>query len=175
VGKASLRNFLLLAIEWFQLDFSGYNFFLMPISFYHGFESAELASRAVYPEQVQKLLAFLDHLADQESDIGSNQHVALRLETKLVRGKDVTAVSFRWTDDPSAPVLTVREEYVLKNYPLTYAELAKTMRRRYENFLENSEFHKLRKKFVRIPVKTATDSRTKPATHSGGNRPLIPG
>lgn len=146
VGTASLRNYLLLATEWFQLDFSGYNFFLMPISFYHGFESAEPASRAVYPEQVQKLLAYLDGLAEQESDVGCKQHVALRLETKLVRGKDAAALSFRWTDDPSAPMLTVREEDVLRNYPLTYADLTKAMRRRYQNFLENGTFHEIRKK-----------------------------
>ena len=145
VGTASLRNFLLLATEWFQLDLSAYNFFLMPISFYHGFESAEPVSRAHYPEQVQKLLAFLDSLEQEKPDTESKQHVALRLETKLVRGKDATAVQFRWTDDPSAPVLTVREEDILKNYPLTYRDLARAMRRRYNNFLENKEFHKHRK------------------------------
>ncbi|MDE1957574.1 MAG: DUF3644 domain-containing protein, partial [Xanthomonadaceae bacterium] len=37
IGTASLRNYLYLATEWFQLDLSTYNFFLMPISLYHGF------------------------------------------------------------------------------------------------------------------------------------------
>jgi hypothetical protein len=45
VGTASLRNYLLLATEWFQIDLSEYNFFLMPISFYHGFEAAEPVSQ----------------------------------------------------------------------------------------------------------------------------------
>ena len=143
IGTASLRNYLLLATEWFQLDLSQYNFFLMPISFYHGFESAEPASRAHYPEQVQKLLAFLDSLDEEESGDG-HQHVALRLETKLVRGKDTAAVAFRWTDDPSAPALAVREEDALKNYPMTYRDLANALKRRYSDFLENKAFHKLR-------------------------------
>jgi hypothetical protein len=39
VGTASLRNYLLLTASWFKLDLSQYNFFLMPISFYHGFEA----------------------------------------------------------------------------------------------------------------------------------------
>ena len=146
VGTASLRNYLLLATEWFQLDFSGYNFFLMPISFYHGFETAEPASRAQYPEQIQKLLTYLDTLTEEKLDEDCKQHVALRLETKLIRGKDVAAVSFRWTDDPTAPALTVKEEDILKNYPMTYGDLAKTLRRRYENFLANRIFHRLRKK-----------------------------
>jgi hypothetical protein len=121
----------------------------MPISFYHGFETAEPASRAHYPEQVQRLLAYLDLVEQQESEGDCKQHVALRLETKLVRGKDTSAVSFRWTDDPTAPAITVREEDILKNYPMTYRDLANTMKRRYENFFENKEFHKLRRELER--------------------------
>jgi hypothetical protein len=143
IGTASLRNYLLLATEWFQLDLSQYNFFLMPISFYHGFETAEPASRAHYPEQVQRLLQFLDSLDENEPEDG-RQHVALRLETKLVRGKDTSAIAFRWTDDPSAPALAVREEDALKNYPMTYRELTNALKRRYSNFLENKAFHRLR-------------------------------
>lgn len=144
IGTASLRNYLYLATEWFQLDLSAYNFFLMPISFYHGFETAEPASRAHYPEQVQKLLAYLDSLEEEPVEAEAKQHVALRLETKLVRGKDARSVAFRWTDDPSAPAITVREEDIFKNYPLTYRDLADKMKRRYEHFLENKVFHKLR-------------------------------
>lgn len=147
IGTASLRNYLYLATVWFQMDLAGYNFFLMPISFYHGFETAEPASRAHYPEQIQKLLTYLDSLEEGEAEEDAKQHVALRLETKLVRGKDACSVAFRWTDDPSAPALTVREEDILKNYPMTYRDLANTMKRRYGNFLENRDFHKLRKDF----------------------------
>jgi len=145
IGTATLRNYLFLATEWFQLDLSTYNFFLMPISFYHGFEAAEPATRVHYPEQVQRLLSYLDALENQPVDEAAKQHVALRLETKLVRGKDTASVAFRWTDDPSAPAITVREEDILKNYPMTYRDLASTMKRRYEDFLENKTFHKIRR------------------------------
>ncbi len=144
IGTASLRNYLCLATEWFQLDLSKYNFFLMPISFYHGFEAAEPATRTHYPEQVQRLLAYLDAIESQPVDAGAKQHVALRMETKLVRGKDTTAVAFRWTDDPNAPAITVREEDIFKNYPMTYRDLANALKRRYEDFLENRAFHKIR-------------------------------
>lgn len=147
IGTASLRNYLLLATEWFQLDLSSYNFFLMPISFYHGFETAEPVSKAHYPKQVQKLLRYLDSLEERDYGGQDNQHVALRLETKLVRGKDASAMSFRWTNDPTAPVLAIREEDVLKTYPMTYHELTKAMRRRYEDFRENRDYHRLRRGF----------------------------
>jgi len=145
VGTASLRNFLTLATEWFRLDLSTYNFFLMPISFYHGFEAAEPATRAEYPEQVQRLLAYLDRLGECEVEPGAQQHVALRIETKLVRGKDPSAVEFRWTDDPAAPAITVREEDIFKNYPMTYKQLTERMKDRYEDFRENTRYHELRR------------------------------
>jgi uncharacterized protein DUF3644 len=146
IGTASLRNYLQLVMEWFQLDLSAYNFFLMPISFYHGFETAAPLSLSHYPEQVRRLIEYLNSLeAVVPDEEHPRQHVALRLITQLVRGKDSAAFSFRWTDDPSAPTVTVREEDVLRNYPMTYRNLVDTMRRRYSNFKENSDFHRPRK------------------------------
>jgi len=146
VGTASLQNYLLLASQWFKLDLSQYNFFLMPISFFHGFEAAEPATRAIYPEQVQKLLAYLDACESADKDAGSGQHVALRLETKLVRGKDPTAVEFRYTNDPNAPAIAIREEDILKNYPMTYEQLTAALQARYSNFLANDKYHLTRRK-----------------------------
>lgn len=148
IGTASLRNYLGLSTEWFQIDLSVYNFFLMPLSFYHGFETAEPVTRASYPAQVQRLLNFLDALeAANDDNADATQQVAMRIETKFVRSKDSTAVAFRYTDDPNAPTVVVREEDFLKNYPLTYRDLTDALKRRYSNFVENTDYHKLRQQF----------------------------
>lgn len=147
VGTASLRNYLLLAASWFKLDLSQYNFFLMPISFYHGFEAAEPATRADYPVQVQKLLAYLDAREATDTDDAGGQHVALRLETRLVRGKDTAAVEFRYTDDPNAPAIAMRQEDILKNYPMTYDLLTAALAKRYSDFMVNAKYHRLRRSF----------------------------
>jgi len=147
VGTASLRNYLLLAASWFKLDMSQYNFFLMPISFYHGFEAAEPATRAVYPVQVQKLLDYLDAREATDTDDAGGQHVALRLETRLVRGKDTAAVEFRYTDDPNAPAIAMRQDDILKNYPMTYDLLTAALANRYSDFMVNAKYHRLRRGF----------------------------
>jgi hypothetical protein len=67
IGTASLQNYLQLTTAWFQLDLSHYNFFLMPISFYHGFEVARPASLTKYPEQVRRLLEYLSRWTKQIS------------------------------------------------------------------------------------------------------------
>ncbi|MCY3626816.1 MAG: DUF3644 domain-containing protein, partial [Gammaproteobacteria bacterium] len=136
---------LLFVRKWFQMDLSHYDFYLMPISFFHAFETIKPASTAHYTDQTKRLLAFIDSLEQKESEQDSQQYVTLRFETSLVRGKDESAVEFRWTDDPNAPVMNLREEDVLKNYPMTYRNLVDKMRKRYDNFLENKRFHTLRK------------------------------
>jgi hypothetical protein len=110
IGTASIKNYLHLAFEWFAMDLRQYNFFLMPISFYHGFECAEPASRSIYSQQVQKLLAYLDELeAGDHNQSIEGQHVALHIETKLRRSKDSSAMEFRIGNDPSAPVVTCKK------------------------------------------------------------------
>lgn len=145
IGTASLRNYLLLASEWFKLDLSQYNFFLMPISFFHGFEVAEPATRADYPIQIQKLLTYLDAREATDTGDAGGQHVALHIETKLVRGKDAAAVEFRYTDDPSAPAIAIRQEDILKNFPFTYDRLTGTLGERYSDFVVNAKYHEIRR------------------------------
>jgi len=145
IGTASLRNYLLLASAWFKLDLSQYNFFLMPISFFHGFEAAEPATRADYPIQIQKLLTYLDAREAADTGDAGDQRVALHIETKLVRGKDAAAVEFRYTDDPSAPAIAIRQEDILKNFPFTYDLLTAALHERYSDFVMNAKYHKIRR------------------------------
>jgi hypothetical protein len=148
IGTASLQNFLGLVTEWFQFDLSLYNFFLMPLSFYHGFEAATPVSMSAYSEQMQRLLAYLDTLESSQTQQDEQlawQSFSLRLETRMVRGKDTQAIAFRWTDDPSAPAVALREEDILKAYPWTYRVLTDNLKKRYSDFLENNVYHTIRR------------------------------
>ena len=147
-GTASLQNYLRLGSEWLNLDLSRYNFFLMPLSFYHGFESVVAASIATYSDQESRLITYLEGLDrgettdETEDDVGV---VSMRIKTTLIRGKSDDAIAFRWTDDKNAPSLSISEEDILKNYTLDYKKLTSQIRRRYNDFIENNEYHKIRK------------------------------
>ena len=117
----------------------------MPISFFHGFEAAEPATRAGYPVQIQKLLTYLDAREAADTGDGGDQRVALHIETKLVRGKDAATVEFRYTDDPSAPAIAIRQEDILKNFPFTYDLLTAALGERYSDFVMNAKYHKIRR------------------------------
>jgi hypothetical protein len=143
VGTASLQNYLRLVTEWFQIDLSKYNFFLMPLSFYHGFETVSSTSVTPYNEQMRRLLAFLDRLEEDTDDRDEECAFCIRVKTTLVRSKADDAMAFRWTDEKSAPAMTLTEADVLKNYPLTFDDLTKQLRRRYGNFVQNAKFYGL--------------------------------
>jgi hypothetical protein len=149
-GTASLQNYLRLVTEWFSFDLSRYNFFLMPLSFYHGFEAVVAASVAKYSDQEVRLLSYLEGLdaevcgEELDDDVGA---VSMRIKTTLVRGKSEDAVAFRWTDDEKAPKLGISEEDILKTYTLDYKKLTSQLRRRYSDFVENLAYHRIRRSF----------------------------
>ncbi len=146
VGTASLRSFVILCQEWFSIDLSRYNFYLMPLSFYHGFETAESLSISNYNEQTRRLINYLAEIETQHpSDASSHHNVTLKLETRFVRSNTADAISVRFSDDKNAPSINIKEEDVLKNYPLTYRALCDALHKRYPSFLENQAYHDIRK------------------------------
>ena len=146
IGTASLQNYAQLMQRWFDLDLSEFDMFLMPLSFHHGFETAEAISGSRRSEHVKNLLEYINHL-ELHQPPDSTQRVAIYVETKLVKEKGGSSIGFKWSDDPNAPAVTVREEDVLKAYPMTYRELTDKLRTRYSNFIENATYHRLRRDF----------------------------
>jgi hypothetical protein len=57
IGTAALKNYVVAIGEWFQLDLSQYNFYLMPMSFFHPFE-ANSFSITSHDKEIQRLLNY---------------------------------------------------------------------------------------------------------------------
>lgn len=150
IGTAAVKNYMLLATRWFGIDFSKYNFYLMPMSFYHGFEAIPAGSVTPATEQSKR---FLDYLASVDSNVeaGSEHHVLLSIETKIVKGKGGDGVAVRWTTDATAPAMNVREESLLETYPYDTADLVKKLKERYTDFRQDRTFQKYKKPLVDDP------------------------
>lgn len=144
IGTASLKNYMALAVRWFGVDFSRYNFFLMPLSFFHGFEAIEGISVTPVTDQAQK---FLQYMATVEQDIteGAEHYVTLAIETRVVKGKGSEGMAVRWTNSPSAPAVTLREEDLLERYPYDAGDLSAKLRDRYTNFKQDKRYYKIKK------------------------------
>jgi hypothetical protein len=96
VGTASLRNYLELAKEWFNMDLSRYNFYLMPMSFFHPHELQSYSINSE-PEQHRNLLRFIGNLEAQQDQQEDRFSISLELKTEFVKSK------MRYSpDDPNA-------------------------------------------------------------------------
>jgi hypothetical protein len=112
----------------------------MPMSFFHGFETAVggVASQSV---EADRFLAFLE-AADTSEEEGSPHNVLLRIESKIVKGKGGEGIAIRWTNDPSVPAMAVREESLLETYPYDNADLVKKLKDRYIDFKQDGTYQK---------------------------------
>jgi hypothetical protein len=139
VGLASLKSYVIFVNEWFTYDLSRYNFYLMPLSFFHEFEieSFSLNSR---DKQQENLLKFI---ASSEDNVKSESihAVTLTLETKLVKSKDSGLEAFRLTNDPNAPAVQLKEEELRERYKWDYKKLCSELRAKYSDFKQNKAFN----------------------------------
>jgi hypothetical protein len=142
VGTASLRNYLELAKEWFNMDLSRYNFYLMPMSFFHPHELQSYSINSE-PVQHQNLLRFIgkkeqEHL--EESD--SRFSISLELKTDFIKGK------MRYAPDvPGAlPVKYDTFEAFRKKYKWRYTEeLLPALKKKFSDFKTDKKFYDLKR------------------------------
>ncbi len=143
LGTACLRNYLVLVRQWFGIDMSSYNFFLMPLAFVR--DAAEVDAVALNADE-RKILSYLKSrsIAGSEGE-ESDFNVALRLDIKFSKSKDEAIPKVRVTNDPDAMPVSLSEEDIREKYPWDYAILSTRLDRRYNDFLQNGKYHDLRK------------------------------
>lgn len=146
VGTAALKNFIALATAWFGVDFSRYNFYLMPISFFHGFEAFQPTSVSSYSEQMKRLLLFISEQEKAHASTDVTEHqVTLCVKTEFVHSQSEGAIDIRITNNPSAPELQLKEEDVRKRWPFTYDEVVARCHKRYDGFKTDTRFIALKR------------------------------
>jgi hypothetical protein len=153
VGTASLLSYLEMCKEWFNKDLSKYNFYIMPMSFFH---AHELQSFSVNNDTIQNqnLLRYIGNKEKKFPHDPLSQHsISLRLETKFVKSKMQID-----PDNPDAISVIIDEEDVFrKTYTWACKEnLVPELNKRYTDFKVNPHFWSLLKelkqnqKFCRV-------------------------
>lgn len=142
IGTASLSNYVTAIDDWFGKDLSQYNFYLMPISFFH---LADLESHSILGQDVQSanLLRYFREIETQHPyDEDSNYSIALQVRTEFVKSTSENSVlEVRFTTREDAPEVRVSEESeILRRHPIAYNELLDKLRKRYVDFKQNDTF-----------------------------------
>lgn len=147
IGIAGLSNYVRAINEWFEKDLSQYNFYLMPMSFFHltDIESHSILSS---DKQIENILEHFQSVESQypQSSIDS-YNITLRIHAQFVKANsEIQAVEVRYSTNPSAPEIRIAEEDVFKNkYPLTYSELVGKLKDRFTDFKLNKKFNDIKK------------------------------
>ena len=141
VGSACVRNYARAAQTWFGVDFSQYNFYLMPLAFVNAQEPAE----AVLLNREEKNVASFISTLEAANDPGADYVVSVNIELKFLKSKAEDAIKVQVTSDPGASKVQLTEEHLKDKYPLNYAGLTKECSNRYTDFAQNQRYHDLRK------------------------------
>lgn len=141
VGSASVRNYARAAQTWFGVDFTQYNFYLMPLAFVKSHQPAEAV---LLNREERKVASFISSL-EAANDPKDDYSVSVNVELKFMKSKADDAIKVQVTNDPSAPKVQLTEEHLKDKYPLNYAALTKACRERYSDFLQNKKYHALLK------------------------------
>lgn len=150
IGTASIKNYMRLRQLWFGRSLSDIDIFLMPIGFVRNITSADAIT--VSGEE-RNLLEYISD-AEKESRRSQSDEFAftLNIDVKFNRVSTSTNVTeVRITNDDSALPVQITEEDVREKYPWDFKILTTRLTKRYSDFKQNLQYHKIRKKLEKEP------------------------
>lgn len=148
IGTATLKSYVEVIGDWFNYDLSIYNFFLMPISFFHPSQILPLAL-SKEDKQHKNLLKYISRKEkDFPSDEEAKHNISLVLQTKFVRSSSTEAIAVKY--DPANPkAISVKidaDEQFANKYPWAYTEdLIPKLKARYKGLKLDTKFTKIKR------------------------------
>lgn len=152
IGSATLKNYVTLAKEWFNINLSEFNFYLMPLGFMPATKNIELIN---LNKEEKNILSYLNSL-DSESEADRPYSVSVNVDIKFTRSKAKDAINVQLSNDPDATKIQLTEQQFKDRYPLDYQKLIAECRERYSNFKVVPAFHNLRRSLLNNPKYSMT-------------------
>lgn len=168
LGSASLQNYLHLVCTWFGDVLSGYNFYLMPLSFFRNFNEAPGVSLNSSEKKVLDYIKKSEEGYDGVEDVG-DYNLTLRIDVKFQKVKSTSGLPVQITNDPNATAVFLSEEDFTDKYPWDYDILSTRLSKRYSDFKMNTSYHKIRKKLEK-DKKFAYERLLNPKNPNGGKK-----
>lgn len=145
LGMATIVSYVELVYEWFSIKLDKYNFFLMPMSFFHPSQVEPILIRG-HDTSVANMLSYIASKEREYPPTPGNKHnITIAIETKFTKSKKIDAQEVRVSSNPDVPSVQISLDDIKKTHPLDYKELTNKLRSRYDNFKVNREYHELRK------------------------------
>lgn len=170
LGTASLQNYFHLVSDWFGNVLGGYNFYLMPLSFFRGFDTAKGISLNTNEKRLLEFINSREKEYDEGDEYGE-YNLTLKIDVKFQKVKSNAGLPIQVTNDPSAPMVQLSEEDISDRFPWDYDVLTTRLRKRYSDFKVNAKYHDLRKKLEKNK-KLAHVRYLNPSNPRGGHKTL---
>jgi hypothetical protein len=140
ISTATLKSYLIMVNEWFSYDLSRYNFYLMPISFFHTFEMESFSINGEQ-EQIKNLLKFIfKKEIDSPYNEDSQHNISLVLETKFVKSNSPNGLNVKYSNDANISVKVDAEQVFANKYPTDYEALLTKLKSSYIDFKMDKKF-----------------------------------
>ena len=166
----SLRSYLEFISNWFDYDMNKYNFYLMPISFFHPYE---IGSFSVNKQNVQEknLLKFLKTKERKNPYTENSPHnFSLKMVTAFEKGTTSTG---NVKIGKKGVSITISEESLFKNkFNITYDALKVFLKKRYVGFKANQVFNELYSK-LKLDEKLCRFNYLDPVKKTGSKKPFF--
>lgn len=147
LSMASVKNYTTLVQDWFGRALSDFDFFLMPLALLN----PPVQYQHDKSVEEQRFLDYLMKNGFNNRAPSSKFSVAINVEVKFTRTKESSAIAVRLTNEEGVPKVSLSDDQILQRYRYSYRELTDICKDRYVDFIENSEYHKLRKRLEKDP------------------------
>ncbi len=141
ICTASLKSYLELISSWFSYDMNKYNFYLMPISFFHPYEIESFSVNKQTAQEKNLLKYFKSKERKNPYSESSPHNFSLNLVTKFEKGSSGTNTVR--VGKKGVSVFVSEESLFKTKYTLNYKDLVSYLKTRYSNFKQNSAFNKI--------------------------------
>lgn len=141
ISAAAVRNFVIAAEDWFDVDFAKYNFCLTPLTFL-----PPLRAEAVsVSQEEQNFLDYIQDLKAQEPLSSSQYFVSLDIDVQF-RGSRGKGIPVTITRNSDAPEVRVSDDLMFDYYQWDYRRLIAECKKRYSDFKVNKDVYALKEK-----------------------------
>lgn len=168
ICTASMKSYLDSLKNWFVFNIASYNFYLIPLSFFHPYE-IDSYSVNTESQQEKNLLKYLKLKERSNPYIeGADHNFALVLATKFEKGTGGLPVKI----GKKGTSIVVSEESLFKTrYVIKHDDLIKKLKDRYNDFKSNNKFWTVLKP-MKEDAKYCKYSYLDPVKKVGGKKPF---
>jgi len=142
IGMAAVRNYTFTSQDWFNVDFSKYNLYILPVGFIPVVNNIGL----VLNREELNFIKFIEQI-EKKTPGDDKFAVSISIDVNYSRSKAADALKIQNGDSPVTVNIKLSEEQLRDKYPLSYGDVTKECKTRYTEFKRKQEFNDLMRQF----------------------------